>query len=107
MISGEDPLGRTIVLTRAVWETHVLTQRPWMAAHEASVARAIVAPSWINHDVDYVDRECFYAENALPTFPNLILKVVAQFIDETHGTVITVYPLKRQKASEVRKWPIP
>lgn len=107
MISGVDPLGRTIVLSRAVWQTHVLTQRPWLAGQEDSVLHTIRTPSWINQDVDYDDRECFYAENALPMFPSLLLKLVVQFVDETNGVVITVYPLKRQKSSEVRKWPTP
>ena len=107
MISGVDPFGRTILLSRAVWQTHVLTQRPWMAGNEESLVQAIAAPSWINHDVDYEDRECFYAEHALPAFPHLLIKVVVQFDDDANGTVITVYPLKRQKASEARKWPTP
>ena len=107
MFSRVDPFGRTIVLTRAIWEIHVLTQRPWMAGLERCVAHAIQTPSWINLDVDYDDRECFYAEHALPEFPHLLVKIVVQFVDEADGVVITAYLLKRQKASEARKWPTP
>ncbi len=55
--------------------------------------------------IDYEDRECFYAEHALPPFPHLLIKVVVQFDDAANGRVITVYPLKRQKTSEARIWP--
>ena len=78
-----------------------------VAGHEGCVDRAIRDPLWINYDVDYDDRECFYAENALPSFPNLLIKLVVHFVDESNGVVITVYPLKRQKSSEARKWPAP
>lgn len=107
MLTGVDPLGRRIVMTRSMWETHVLAQRPWMAPFLSAIDQAIRSPAWINHDVDYEDRECFYAEHVLPELPHLLLKLVIHFADESHGTVITVYPVKRPKPSEVRKWPAP
>lgn len=107
MISAVDPLGRRIVMPSAIWETHVISQRPWMAAHLSSIEQAIRSPTWINHDVDYEERECFCVERVLPHFPHLLLKIVIHFVDEAHGVVITAYPLKRQKPSETRKWPKP
>jgi len=41
----------------------------------------------------------------MPHFPHLLLKLVIEFVDESHGVVITAYPLKRQIPSEARKWP--
>jgi hypothetical protein len=104
MISEVDPLGRQIVMPKAIWETHVISQRPWMAAYLSSVEQAIRSPTWI---IDYEERECFYAERALPHLPHLLLKLVVEFADELHGVVITAYPLKRQKPSEGRRWPKP
>lgn len=94
-------------MSRATWETHVISQRPWMSAYLTSVEQAIRSPAWINQDVDYEERECFYAERILPNLPHLLLKLVIHFIDADHGILITVYPLKRQKPSEARKWPKP
>jgi len=50
MISEVDPLGRQIVMPKAIWETHVISQRPWMAAYLSSVEQAIRSPTWI---IDY------------------------------------------------------
>lgn len=94
-------------MPRAIWETHVISQRPWMDAYLSSVEQAIRSPTWINHDADCEDRECFYAERVLPHLPHLLLKFVVEFADESHGVVITACPLKRQKPSEARKWPNP
>ncbi len=105
MIAVDDPWGRRIVMSRATWETHVISQRPWMAAYLPSIERAIRSPPWINQDGDYQERECFYAERVLPHFPHLLLKLVIELVDESHGVVITAYSLKRQKPSEARKWP--
>ena len=107
MIAAIDPWGRQIVMSRAIWGAHVISQRPWMAAYLSSIEQTIRSPTWINHDVDSDERECFYAEHVLPRFPHLLLKLVIHFVDESHGVVITAYPPKRQKPSEARKWPKP
>ena len=111
VLRSRDRFGRDVVLTRRCWSDHVLRRRPYFAGQERIVAQALTSPTFVNHDVDYRDRECFYVPSPLPyPYGGLWVKVVVAYtpaiaLGRAAGTVVTVHLTDKEKPGEVRKWP--
>ncbi|HEV2107235.1 MAG TPA: hypothetical protein VGR16_03145 [Thermomicrobiales bacterium] len=105
-----DRWGREIVLTEEIWFDHVLPGHRELAAHLSAVERTIVDADQVNRDAGASNRENFYLMGALPDpYQHLYLKVCVQFqrsaADAIIGRVVTAFPARKIKASEVKRWP--
>ncbi len=99
-----DVLGRRVFMTVAQWDDHVLRPKPWMHQYQHLVQQAVEHPTFINYDVDYSDRENYYAANLIPV-PGDILKVVVTFTNPAAGRGITAFIVTKPKPGERPRWP--
>lgn len=107
----KDRWRRDVELTDSCWVDHVLRRRPYFLGCEgACVGDTLQHPTFVNHDVDFADRECFYRPSPLPPpHQGFLVKVVVayRFINgaDQEGTVVTVHLTANPKPGENRKWP--
>ncbi|MDP9364692.1 MAG: hypothetical protein M3Q10_10800 [Chloroflexota bacterium] len=106
-----DRWGREIVLDDDCWYGHVVRRRSYFSGRELDcVGEALTAPSLVTHDVDDLDRECFYRPSPLPRpYGGLLVKVVVDFasadVATGEGLVVTVHLTPKPKPGEQQKWP--
>lgn len=107
-----DRWGRTVVLNEDRWVHHVLRRRPYFRGHErACVEETLGDPEFVTLDADDPTRRCFYRPSPLPhPYGGVLVKVVVAYRADLAGgpdagTVVTVYPIPKQKSGERRIWP--
>lgn len=108
-----DQWGRTVVLMKDRWHDHILTEHAELAGNQDCICQALASPTEARHDIDYLDRESFYAAFILPPPWQLTyLKVSVQYMHnqlsgEATGEVITAYATPSIKKGETLKWQAP
>lgn len=100
-----DRWGREIVLVRHRWWSHIVAKHAEFAGHSpAIVADTLTAPTLVNFDRLYADREVFYRLSPLPPpWDALLIRVVVEFGDI--GEVVTAHLLKHPHHKESSRWP--
>jgi hypothetical protein len=109
----QDQWGRTVVLTRERWVTHVLRgrRREYFQGNErACVESKVTHPEFVKHDIDFSNRECFYRPSPLPPpYGGVFVKVVVAYQTRANGvdlgTVITVHLTSGPKTGEIQERP--
>ncbi len=101
LISTYDPRHEYVVLWQARFEQHILTRH--VTATVDAIQRTIEAPDIITRDVDYPERDNYYALGADTMFPKAYLKVCVAFKSDT-GRVVTAFPVDRPKPNEEILW---
>ena len=81
-----DPDGRTVVLTRTVWE-HIMSEHPEMSSRQRAIMEAITHPD-VREDDIRPGRERFYRQGG---GPSRWLRVVVGFDEESNGSVVTAF----------------
>jgi hypothetical protein len=112
LLRCQDRWGRTVVLDEDRWIDHVLRRRPYFRGRERScVEETLADPEFVTLDVDDPTRRCFYRPSPLPRpHADVLIKVVVAYRANPDGgpdtgTVVTVYPMPKQKTGERRLWP--
>lgn len=93
------------MLSDQAWNIHILARRPWMVDYLHIIKSTVNHPDFVCLDVDFHDRECFYALGRIEDSPDEYFKVVIQYDDDGDGEVVTAYPTEAPKAGEARIWP--
>jgi hypothetical protein len=104
IFSTFDPRGRLVICTEECWNFHILDGHPELDGQEELVKKAIEQPSlpFIYQDKDYQDRHVYYS---LDDSGEYYLKVIAEFLNDEYGEVITAFWTDSIRPGEKMIWP--
>jgi hypothetical protein len=96
-----DYSGVSVILSRSVWEAHVLKEHPDMAGSLPSAEHTIRDPTFVYESRTYPSTRLYYRLGAIPRFRHLYMTVVIRF-DRQPARVLTMYVTKGPGGSSGR-----
>lgn len=110
VLQCKDRWRRPIVLSADRWLNHILRRHGELRQNLSSIEQTISQPDVVNRDPSREDREVFYLRGVMrEPYRHLYLKVVVEFVPSEDGaiigTIITAFPARKIKVSEVQRWP--
>ncbi|MEW6275565.1 MAG: hypothetical protein AB1556_10720 [Bacillota bacterium] len=90
LFAVKDPLGRTVGLSKKVWEEHIVIRHPEFVNQVNEVKHAVEKPDVISSSSRKENRDTYYKLGAIKKYPKLYITVIVEF-EQNAGEIKTAH----------------